>query len=219
MSIVMSTYGWLAEPVAWQMVIFWAVSVGLIGRGEVLFATSRFAAIWGHGASARGRESPVTLSVALPVRFPVRSKYLVRMQGRHMQVVGVIYYATVALFQEAFRAVARQQFALAIVASTLAIAALFQPLRRRIQTFFDQRFYRRKYDAAQVLDRFGLTVRDTVELDQLNEQPVEVVDETMRPAHVSLWLAPVKAGVTSRTLDGHLASPRRPVPGGQSGSA
>lgn len=121
--------------------------------------------------------------------------------------LALVYFASVVLLQQVLRVLTGQTTDLAIVASTLAIAALFQPLRRRIQTFFDQRFYRRKYDAAQILDRFGLTVRDTVELDQLNEQLVGVVDETMRPAHVSLWLAPVKAGMKSRPPDGLLSSP------------
>ncbi|MGI8586138.1 MAG: hypothetical protein ACR2M0_00400 [Chloroflexia bacterium] len=107
----------------------------------------------------------------------------------------LVYFGSVVLLQALLRPLTGQSNDLAIVASTLAIAALFNPLRRRIQGFIDRRFYRRKYVSEQVLAAFGETVRDEVDLDSLTGRLVAVVDETMRPAEISLWLRPTELEV------------------------
>jgi len=102
----------------------------------------------------------------------------------------LIYFGGVAATQTIFRALTgqEQQPQFAVVVSTLAIAAMFNPLRRRVQSFIDRRFYRRKYDAARTLDAFSARLRDETDLDSLNAELITVVKETMQPVRVSLWL-------------------------------
>ena len=115
--------------------------------------------------------------------------------GALTAILVVVYFGGVATTQAIFRALTdqQQQPQLAIVVSTLVIAALFNPLRRRIQGFIDRRFYRRKYDARKTLEAFSARLRDETDLETLNDDLLEVVGETMQPAHVSLRLRPSAA--------------------------
>jgi hypothetical protein len=110
--------------------------------------------------------------------------------GSLTAMLAAVYFGGVATTQAVFRALTGQQEQpqLAVVMSTLVIAALFSPLRHRIQSFIDLRFYRRKYDAAKTLEAFSAKLRDETDLDALSDDLVGVVRETMQPAHVSLWL-------------------------------
>jgi hypothetical protein len=101
-----------------------------------------------------------------------------------------LYFVGIVVLQRVFVLLTGKQSTLAVVASTLLIAALFTPLRRAIQSFIDRRFYRRKYDARKTLESFSSKLRDETDLEALNDNLVGVVKETMQPAHVSLWLRP-----------------------------
>jgi hypothetical protein len=105
-------------------------------------------------------------------------------------LLAAIYLGLVLSLQALLGGLLHQTNAIALVISTLTIAALFRPLRHRLQVIIDRRFYRHKYDAAKIVAAFSTTLRNEVDLSQLSEELVAVVQETMQPAHVSLWLRP-----------------------------
>jgi uncharacterized membrane protein YhdT len=109
-----------------------------------------------------------------------------------------LYFGGIVMLQRVFVLLTGQQSTLAVVASTLLIAALFTPLRRLIQGFIDRRFYRSKYDARKTLEAFSAQLRNETDLEALSDDLVGVVRETMQPAHVSLWLRPKTASKGQR---------------------
>ncbi len=198
--------GEVREQIKW--IAFAASLLGLVLLVEVVSALIVAPDNFGTGGSQpfwlKLLQDAVTLSYAgipVAVGFAVLKYRLYDIEvvinrtlvyGSLTAMLALVYFGGVATTQAIFRALTGQeeQPQLAVVVSTLVIAALFNPLRRRIQSFIDRRFYRRKYDAAKTLEAFSAKLRDETDLDALSGDLVGVVRETMQPAHVSLWLRP-----------------------------
>jgi len=153
---------------------------------------------WGLWASdllviVGGLSVPIAIGVAI-LRYRLYEIDLIinrtLVYGALTVLLVALYFGGIVVLQRVFVTLTGQQSTLAVVASTLLIAAMFTPLRRRIQSFIDRRFYRRKYDARKTLETFSAQLRNETDLDALSDDLVGMVRETMQPAHVSLWLRP-----------------------------
>ena len=168
-----------------------AVMVGILGAGGLITLWSVPASIVVMSVSLLGL--PVFTGIAI-VKYRLYDIDLLinrtLVYGALTAMLVLVYLCGVVFLQHLFRTLAGGESQLAIVASTLAIAALFEPLRRRVQVFIDRRFYRRKYDARKTLEAFSTKMRDETDLDALNDDLVGVVRDTMQPAYASLWLRP-----------------------------
>src|SRR5215204_1266047 len=182
-----------------RLQIKWLIYAGAIGFGGMILRTYFSPLIgesWGQWVGylvvAVGvLGGPAAIGIAI-LRYRLYEIDLIinrtLVYGSLTGLLALFYFGSVTALQSLFSLLTGQSNTLAIVASTLAIAALFIPLRRRIQSFIDRRFYRRKYDAAMILEAFGTKLRDQTDLEKLCEDLGEVVDETMQPAHVSVIL-------------------------------
>ena len=146
---------------------------------------------------------PICLAVAITRYRLFDIDLIIRRTLQYSLLTGLlalVYFGGTVLLQGVFsRTTGGSSTPLVTVISTLAIAALFHPLRKRVQVFIDRRFYRQKYDAEKVLAAFSTTLRDEVDLDRLTKSILEVVEETMQPAHLSLWFRqPPGKGQTRR---------------------
>jgi hypothetical protein len=156
------------------LVIPWSVPASILIMSVAMLGLPIFTGI----AIVRHRLYDIDVIINLTLVYAILSATL-----------AVVYFGGIVVLQRAFTGQDNLP-QLAIVASTLAIAALFAPLRRRIQSFIDRRFYRRKYDARKTLETFSTKLREETDLAALSDDLILVIKETMQPAHVSLWLRP-----------------------------
>jgi hypothetical protein len=176
---------------------FYSKGLGQLAKrawlGTPLFVLQLVDVVERHSASLFFAALPVFTGIAiLKYRLYNIDRIINRtlVYGSLTAILAGIYFGGVTATQALFRTLTGQEQLpqLVVVASTLVIAALFNPLRRRIQAFIDRSFYRSKYDAAKTLEEFSMKLRDETDLEALSNDLVGVVRETMQPAHVSLWL-------------------------------
>jgi hypothetical protein len=185
-----------------QQIKWFAYSAAIFAIGVVLIVITLAidTPLWFERAAlaystVAGEAVPIAIGIAI-LRYRLYDIDLLinrtLVYGSLTLLLALVYFGGVTATQAIFRTLSgqEQQPQLAIVVSTLVIAALFNPLRRRIQAFIDRRFYRKKYDAAKTLEAFSFRLREETDLQALNGELTRVVRETMQPSHVSLWLRP-----------------------------
>jgi hypothetical protein len=193
--------------------IKWLLYAGLIAFVGMILKIAVFSTLvegaWGLWVGTLlvvvgGLGGPIAIGVAI-LRYRLYEIDLIinrtLVYGSLTAILAALYFGGIVLLQRVFVVLTGEKSTLAVVASTLVIAALFTPLRRRIQSFIDRRFYRSKYDARKTLEAFSAKLRDETDLDALNAELVGVVRETMQPAHVSLWLRPDSDSKQSRDVE------------------
>jgi hypothetical protein len=168
------------------LITLWSVPVSIVIMSLALLGLPIFTGI----AIVRHRLYDIDLLINRTLVYGVLTTTLV-----------ALYLGGVVVLQRIFVVLTGEQSTLAVVASTLVIAALFNPLRRRIQSFIDRRFYRNKYDAARTLEAFSIKLRDETDLEALNDDLVGVVAETLQPAYASVWLRPASDRSVERLAD------------------
>jgi len=189
-----------ARGVERQQIKWFAYAVAVLGSGIVLkyFISEPFELAWlgwvGRPLVLAGLAGiPVSMGIAV-LRYRLYDIDIIinrtLVYGSLSATLVALYFGGIVVLQRVFVLLTGQQSTLAVVASTLLIAALFTPLRRRIQGFIDRRFYRRKYDARKTLEAFSTKLKNETDLESLDNELVGVVRETMQPAHVSFWLRP-----------------------------
>ncbi len=197
--VTLHTFVITRDPVTSRQ-IRWVVFAGVLSGSAGLFLSILPGDVFGHAIISTNVLGLVLLPIPLALAFAILRYRLFDIDiiinralvyGSLTATLALVYAASVIALQAVVSRLSglTTLWPPAIVASTLLIARLFQPLRRRIQADIDRRFYRHKYDAARTLAAFGTTLRGQIELEELSEQLVGVVEETMQPTNVSLWLA------------------------------
>ena len=191
------TTGEQRQQIKWFVFASVLIAGGWAASWVAQDAASASAGVWGVVSLMLGMCSLLGMPAAVGIAILRHHLYDIDVVINRTLVYGTLTAALVALYfggvvvlQRLFVLLTGQQSTLAVVASTLLIAALFKPLRDRIQSFIDRRFYRSKYDARKTLEAFAARLRDETNLEALSNDLVGAVRETMQPTHVSLWLRP-----------------------------